>query len=146
MWQSFDKFVTSDDFRREWIVLLNSLAIDSTAPIAVISQNVVYKMLQNIIIKMIPKDDSTCGKKIELSVDEEQAIRFTCGYVVRAMKKKVHSSLYHNILDRMHIDEDLEISDGEDFLTYTKNGLLYWIEVDYITSATRCFYCSDGWK
>ena len=64
-------------------MLLNPIGIDSSAPIAIISQSAVYKMLQNIII---PKDDSTGVGKTELSVDEEQAIRFTCGYVVSSRR------------------------------------------------------------
>ena len=44
--------------------------------------------------------------EVELTSDEEQAIRYTCGYVVRSLKKKLSKvPNYIAILDVMHNEE-----------------------------------------
>ena len=90
MWKAYHKATSCAKYRQKWIALLNSLALDdvSKMPISIIIQHVAKMMLDKMIVKEIPCNEVDNTEIMEISDDEAQAIRFTCGFVIRAVKKK----------------------------------------------------------
>ena len=120
MWERFNEFVTSTRYKEKWLSLLSILGMDGV-PIAVIAQHVAHVLLDSMIIKLIPqKKNETINA--ELSTDEEEAIRYTCGYIVKALKKKLAKQYSMvAVLDAMHPGED--DGNSENFLSYTSNWI-----------------------
>ena len=124
MWKRFNDFCTSTKYREDWLSLLRMLGIEDKVPIAVIANHLARVLLDDMIIQMIPhKEKEIDDAVIELSTDEEEAIRYTCGYVVRTLKKKLAKQTHYiEILDAMHPDNE-DDDDSDDFLTYTTNWI-----------------------
>ena len=108
---------------------------DPKMPVGIISQHVARVMLDKLIVKAtLSKESGTSGTacSYKLSIDEEQAVRYAGGFVIRSVKAKISkmpdSSRYINILDAMHEDGSTSTSDDDetdDFLAYTKK----WITI-----------------
>jgi hypothetical protein len=132
MWKEFNSFVFSSAYKESWISLLVSLGMQNVMHlpgIAIISQHVARIILETLIIKIASQDTAADDMESELTSDEEQAVRFTAGYIVKSLKKKMSDiPQYMNILNSMHetpdyhdVDDDDEIDD--DFLSYTKEWI-----------------------
>ena len=96
MWKLFHSYTTSSLYKQEWILFLDSLRLIEI-PFAVISQHVASVLLK-MIAKLVPQRESDVADS-ELSIDEDQAVRYTSGYVVQSLKGKYHACLIQrNIL------------------------------------------------
>ena len=104
-------------------------------PVGIIIQHVAWVMLDKLIVKGThpSKESGTSGTacSYELSIDEEQAVRYIGGFVIRSVKRKISKmpdfSQYINVLDAMHEDSASASDDNEtdDFLAYTRK----WITI-----------------
>ena len=75
-------------------------------------------MLDKMIVREIPCNEVDM-EIMEMSDDEDQAVRFACGFVIRAVKKKMAKdkkyAVYVEVLETMHDD----VIDSDDFFTYS---------------------------
>lgn len=122
MWKRFNSFAFSSAFKERWSSLLRSLGMQNALPgLAIISQHVARIILETLITKLVSQD-TTDDMVSELTSDEEQAVRYTAGYIVKSLKKKFSAvPQYMEILNSMHEDDDDEM--GDDFLSYTKEWI-----------------------
>lgn len=129
MWKSFHSLVVSKKYKESWISLLNGLNIDVHTPIAIVSQHLAEVLLENVIVQKLRPHTEADSHYDKLSTDEEQAVRYSSGFIVRSLKKKFarlvlsDSSKYIEVLDKMYALEDCTSDNGEDFLQYTKEWL-----------------------
>ena len=79
--------------------------------IAIISQHVACIMLEILIMKLMSQDTTADDMASELTSDEEQAVRFTAGYIVTSLNKKLSNIPQY--------DDEM----GDDFLSYTKEWI-----------------------
>lgn len=124
MWKRFNEFAISAKYRKDWLSLLSIIGIDgSQMPIAVIIQHVARVLLDDKLKMMAPHEQKEIDAvATELCSDEEEVIRYTCGYVVRSLKKKfTKKANFVAVLDVMHADEDDD--DSDNFLEYTTKWL-----------------------
>lgn len=127
MWKAFHECTFSEDYQQRWNTLSIALGIDiSQVSTSVIIQHIARNMLEAMISKVIPADSGVITE-IELSVVEEEAVRYSCGYVVRSLKKKFTKfpNCSHNIdiLDSMYSLKDTDEMEEPDFLEYTKKWI-----------------------
>ena len=123
MWKLFHSYTTSSLYKQEWILFLDSLRLIEI-PFAVISQHVASVLLKKMIAKLVPQRESDVADS-ELSIDEDQAVRYTSGYVVRSLKGKLSrmpdSEKYIEVLNTMYnVEDDV---DADNFMEYTKEWI-----------------------
>ena len=109
--------------------LLTSLGVyTSDTPIAIIIQHVASVLLQKLIDRILPeKEDDAIDTN--LTTDEEQAIIYACGFVIRSLKVKLSKCpLYIEVLDRMYTqDEDVESDDFSNTQNMAQQTESWWI-------------------
>ena len=124
MWKEFNSFIFSSAYKERWISLLDSLGMQNVLHlpgIAIISQHVARIILETLVTKLVSQDTTADDMASELTSDEEQTVRFTAGYIVKLLKKKLSDiPQYMDILNSMHEDDD---EMGDDFLSYTKEWI-----------------------
>ena len=89
MWKAFHRFTTTQTFRDEWKSFLSSLNIHDT--LYVIAQHTAHVVLEHLIgnlvsLQTIPDAESSSANTTFTS-EEDNAIHFACGFIVKSLKK-----------------------------------------------------------
>lgn len=123
MWKAFHQYVASGSFKKKWKDLFTSLSIEVSKSAVIIQHTA--RIIVEILIQGLMSDTPESDNLPVLTVEEDNAIRFACGYVVKSIKKKFQKSeVYIEVLDAMHeTDESSSDSDVEiTFLNTPENG------------------------
>ena len=141
MRRAYHEFTSCSEYQQKWVILLDSLGVDgSNLPIAVIIQHVAKMMLDKMIVEETSLKETDVV--VEMSDDEDQTIWYTCGFVVRRLKKKLSSNeKYVEVLESMHDDE----VDADNFLTYTREWTSL-IDHGGIYKVSDEAFLLNGWK
>ena len=119
MWGNYHSVPASCSYRERWIKLLQQIPECEACPIF-------YQFLTNHIFKNLIKqhfpvaDEQSSNEELDLSCEEENALRYAAGYVCRAMKKKLGT----NDSNMMECINDLT-GDGEESLDPSRE----WIKL-----------------
>ena len=92
MWEKYYKWCSSDDFRHLWTSILQSTVGLSGS--AIFYQAVTDKIMSDIIKEQFPVDQMSGASNSVNSLDfqEMNALRYTAGYVLRSVTKKISRS------------------------------------------------------
>ena len=124
MWKEFHCFSLSEAFVKEWNNCMVALEIDDKNT-AIIRQHLIRILLESLLHDMVSDKESN-DEVDELTAEEENSIRYSCGFVVKSVKNKIIKSKcddqdsYVQVLDSMHECDDVEV---DDFLSYTKEWI-----------------------
>ena len=91
MWENYHKLCSSEKFRKQWVSFVQDLTGFNPRPIF-------YMFVTDTIMKLVIKkifpvtDDESRNTVSSLEYHECNAIRYTAGYVLRSLYKKVSRS------------------------------------------------------
>ena len=129
MWKAFHQYVSSYKFNEERETCLSCLKVGNLLCVAIISQHTACTILEALVCNLaaeLEKNSSTADIA-SLSIEEENAIRYACGFIVRSLKNKLKMSpsndLYIEVLDSMHEDDEENAMVIDDFFIYTKEWI-----------------------
>ena len=113
MWENFFKLTTSESFRREWEKVLNDVKV---VPCPIFYQFITDCLMRELIKEKFPLQfPGTEHGMRPLDYDEKNALRYTAGYVMRAVKKKLLKSAHPLVKGiRICIEEMLEMNQEDD--------------------------------
>ena len=92
LWQHFFKLRASSDFKRKWSSFLLESIGESASPI--FFQYVTERTFETMLKSRYQFDKSEKSTELQLSYQEKNAIRYTAGYVTRALVKKLKRSAH----------------------------------------------------
>ena len=91
MWGNFHKYATSDNFVKEWRTTLASVSIE---PSPILYQYITADTVFSHLIKENFPVDARREEEEDVALDyqEMNALRYSAGYVIRAVRKKIKRS------------------------------------------------------
>ena len=90
MWGNFHKYATSDNFVKEWRTTLASVSIE---PSPILYQYITDTVFSHLIKENFPVDARREEEEdVALDYQEMNALRYSAGYVIRAVRKKIKRS------------------------------------------------------
>lgn len=153
MWTNFHCFRSLREFCDSWERFLQSLRVPSCP---IFYQHVTAKVMEHVIkLKLpVPNAISTRSQSTSLTYEEENAIRYVGGYVIKSVRAMLKSPQDDELtlgLDEMCItDDDLEPAESEEWLcSIDRGGLIritddaYLFFVSIETSVRRHFHIGN---
>lgn len=152
MWTHFHCLRSSREFCDKWETFLRSLQMP-TCPI--FYQHVTANVMEHIIRQKLPVTNSSTGSQsTSLTYEEENAIRYVGGYVIKSVRAKLKSPQDDELtlgLDELCItDDDVEPAESEEWLCSIDRGGLtritddaYLLFVSIETSVRRHFHIGN---
>jgi hypothetical protein len=118
MWTNFHCLRSSREFRGKWETFLRALQMP-TCPI--FYQHVTANVMEQIIKQKLPvTNSSTSSQSTSLTYEEENAIRYVGGYVIKSVKATLKSPQDNELtlgLDELcNTDDDVEPAESEEWL------------------------------
>ena len=100
MWEKYYKLCATEGFRGQWATLINNIGFQ---PTPIFYQYVTDVVMEIVIKEIFPVDSEVqCTSTVEsLDFEEINALRYTAGYILHSLSKKVKKSatLYkHDLL------------------------------------------------
>lgn len=137
MWSKFHQLRSGSEFQQKWKHLLVSVGLQEEP---IFYQNVTLQIFEMLIkMKFIISDDTDTENTAKLTYEEENAVRYVGGYILRSLKKE--SSKDEDLLLAVNrlIDDnfDKEAAESEEWTAIVDRGGLV-----YITDHTYKFFCS----
>ena len=120
MWKTFHNYTTSESFKSNWTTCFDYLKLTGLSGEALIIQHTARVMLETFLENAISTTETTDDVP-DLTPEEDNAVRFASGFIIRSLKKKLSKSeTYVYTLNCMHeSDSDIDI-ETDNFLDYTK--------------------------
>lgn len=99
LWQKFHSFRSSEECCRKWKSILSE--VDLT-PYPMFYQHMTQELFELIIGKKLKiKETVSTESTVTLSTEEENVVRYIGGYVIRMLKKALHSPKDKEIMDTL---------------------------------------------
>lgn len=136
MWGAFHTIRCADKFRDTWEEFLQESVGCKSSPI--FYQYVTDKLFRKLITSEFHVEDShgrSESSPTELSYEEDNALRYTAGYVCRAVRKKLQREKgseelllsLDELTEQDALDEDDEDDDTKDWLRLSNRGGLLFV-------------------
>ena len=124
MWKAFHQCVVSESYKKKWSALFTFLNI-KVSKTAVIIQHTAHVVAEILIQSLVKASDVESDHDLPpLTVEDDNAIRFASGFVVKSVKKKLEKSEeYLQVLECMHESDDVDERDEDNFLEYTREWI-----------------------
>lgn len=90
IWENYYKHRSSGEFKRKWISFIMSAI--GFQPNAILYQFLTDEMMASVMKDIFPVLNESSVTPKSLDYAEVNALRYTAGYVPRALKKKIHRS------------------------------------------------------
>ena len=118
MWKTFHNYTISESFKSNWTTCFDYLKLTGLLGAALVIQHTARVMLETFLENAISTIETTDDVP-DLTPEEDNAVRFASGFIIRSLKKKLSKSeTYVYTLNCMHeSDSDIET---DNFLDYTK--------------------------
>lgn len=141
VWSKYHELRTSDNFQSKWSQFLTANCL-SMEPLF-------YQQVSVFIFSKLVKD----AKKLPvvsnpeevpvLTYEQENALRYTGGYIVGALKKKNKNdaSVLQDLKDLCNEDDDMEPAESEEWLCSIDRGGLIRISEDNVSNSTGNRVC-----
>ena len=123
MWAKYHALICSSKFKADWTIILGHRC-------AILFQFLSRQMLDQLLLHRYPLPQSSSpGFPLELTSEEEKALRYAAGYIAVSIKKQLitskqshpmHTALLYG-LDNMCIEDSVEDS-SEDWLNFIDRG------------------------
>ena len=121
MWSKYHTLRTSIAYVEDWKLFLHTSQVSYNPIFCQCVGHFIFKDLVKAQLA-VHSSDSMLGNITDLTYEEMNALRYTAGYVPRAVKKKLLRSSLHNKKDLELCLDDL-ISDGEETPNHTSDWL-----------------------
>ena len=135
LWRKFHSSRNAKDFKSKWMEYLIHLKITDATPL--FYQNVSQELFETLISqKCLINDHGISTKYIQhMTLDEENAVRYVAGFVIRAVKDKLKVPNDQEILDilnsMVHVqDASSTFTSSEDWVKSINRGGLVQITED----------------
>ena len=86
MWERFFKYRASSEFSHKWISHLSAVEV---SPTPIFYQFITDFIMEHFIKEHFPMMEQPMGSPTTLDFEEHNAIRYTAGYVLRAIRSKI---------------------------------------------------------
>ena len=142
LWSTFHQTTLSSSFEDKWAVFLISVGLEKDPLFYQHITDEIFNLLIKQRIKM-PSQESQLEENDEmfeemLTFEEENAVRYVYGYVIRVLKKQILDSDVVKILDEF-IEEDKENQDANTWVAVVDRGGLVRITEE----AYQLFYAIE---
>ena len=142
LWSTFHQTTLSSSFEDKWAVFLISVGLEKDPLFYQHITDEIFNLLIKQRIKM-PSQESQLEENDEmfeemLTFEEENAVRYVGGYVIRVLKKQMLNSDVVKILDEF-IEEDKENQDANTWVAFVDRGGLVRITEE----AYQLFYAIE---
>ena len=127
MWENYYKLRSSDNFKTKWTTFLNDSVGSVACPI--FYQYVTDCIMEVLIKQYFPVDTTSEPDVASLTYEEANALRYTAGYVIRALRKKIEGSAHPLLEELVLCLVDMEEKEGtghesEDWTNLIDRGAL----------------------
>ena len=130
MWAAFSKYVQSPEYRQLWCTLSNSASVQSSPLLNFYLTHNYFLHLLKTKFPLINSDLSNAP--VDMSVDEESALCYVAGYMIRSLSAKIERS-EPNLMEEMVLalysfredSEQCEKIDEES----SEGEIPYWVKV-----------------
>ena len=118
MWAAFSKYVQSSEYRQLWCTLSNNASVQSSP---LLNFYLTHNYLLHLLKTKFPLTNSDLSNApVDMSADEESALRYVAGYMIRSLRAKIERSK-PNLMEEMVLalysfredSEQCEKIDGE---------------------------------
>lgn len=137
LWSRYHNLRCSSTFRQRWQVVLHSIGLKVDP---VLSQVITSRMFDCIIkvkLPVVPQDIVQVEPGSELTYEEENAIRYVGGYIVKSLKQTVKNEDVLCALNDLVDDGTEEAEESEEWTGMIDRGGL-----TYITTSTFQYLCA----
>lgn len=151
VWSKYHALRSSDNFRFKWHQFLRSSGL-SAEPL--FYQQVSLYSLSQLVAKATPEPIACCPQEevAALTYEEENAVRYMGGYIIRALNKvnKKNPEILLQLKDLVNDDDNAEPAESEEWVcTIDRGGLIRVTDEMYnaltaIEYVTRTFYCDSS--
>lgn len=147
VWSQYHTLRSSENFRSKWTQFLGGNCLQAEP---LFYQQVSVHILSHLVKKATPEPIAHCAPEevAALSYEEENAVRYMGGYILRALGKmnKGSSGILFQLKDLRNDDEDTEPAESEEWIcSIDRGGLIRITDEMYqvliaIEYVTRSFY------
>ena len=129
MWAAFSKYVQSSEYRQLWCTLSNNASVQSSP---LLNFYLTHHYLLHLLKTKFPLANSDLSNApVDMSADEESALRYVAGYMIRSLRTKIER-IKPNLMEEMVLalysfredSEQCEVIDGE-----SSEGEPNWVKV-----------------
>ena len=90
MWAAFSKYVQSPEYRQLWYTLSNNASVQSSP---LLNFYLTHNYLLHLLKTKFPLINSDLSNAtVDMSADEESALRYVAGYMIRSLRAKIERS------------------------------------------------------
>lgn len=132
LWTAYHKLTLSHNFSEKWVALFEAA---EAHPHPMLYQFMTQKLVDHLIFQKFPVSPVNSDTVEELSDMELNALRYVCGYVIRAVESKIEKSSHSmkesfifslGCMKEVELSENVEGCSSSDWLeTVDRGGLIH---------------------